>query len=82
MNIRKRNIFWGVYDQKGRVVSISKDRDNAKREALSQSGHRWTEQSLESDWRYLEMDGWHLLKSIIMPISETKENYKKVNEIR
>ena len=68
------NEFYAVYDNGGKVMSISYDKDEAKREALRVSRYRWTYQTFERDWGYLLKDGWKLLKSKIEPIEKKYEN--------
>ncbi len=47
--MKTRNIFWAVYNKKDKVISISKNKNTAKQEALKQSKHRWTFQTMEQD---------------------------------
>ena len=62
------NIFWAVYNKKGTVISLSKDKQTAQEEALRLSGYRWTYQTFDRDWEYLVTDGYHVAKSIINPL--------------
>src|SRR3990167_2598199 len=55
------NIFWAVYNKKGRVVSISKSKEGAQEQALGKSKYRWTFQTIEKDWSCLEEDGYKVL---------------------
>ena len=64
---KSKNYFWGVYDKKMKIVSISKDKRFAKEEALKLSNYRWTFQTFKKDWKYLEKDGYRILKSRIIP---------------
>jgi len=64
---RDKNVFWAVYNKKWKILSISKDKQAAQEEALKQSKYRWTIQTFEKDWGYLENDGYRILKSRIVP---------------
>lgn len=61
------NNFYAVYNKKGKVISISKDKRTAQEEALRLSNHRWTFQTFKEDWGYLIKDGYSVKKSVIMP---------------
>lgn len=65
---KKENKLWAVYDKRGVVVSISKNKRTAQEEALKQSKYRWTLQTFKTDWEYLESDGYKIFKSHIIPI--------------
>ncbi len=69
-----KNTFWAVYDKKNKVISISINKETAQQEALKLNNYRWTEQTLKTDWGYLEKKGYTIKKSIIKPIHyyETK----------
>jgi len=73
LNRRAKNTFWAVYNQKGQVVAISKNKRTAQEEALKQSKYRWTHQTFDKDWGYLKNDGYKLLKSRIVPLHKLKE---------
>ncbi len=60
-----KNIFWGVYNKKGKIISISKDKFSAQAEALNKSSYRWTWQTFKKDWGYLEKKGYKCLESEI-----------------
>ena len=70
-----KNIFWVVYDNKGKAISMSEDKITACEEALKQSKYRWTYQSFEEDWKYLVKDGYKILKSKVVPCEITIKNY-------
>lgn len=65
-----RNAFWAVYNKKGKVVAISQDKRTAQEEVLTKSNIRWNVQTFKKDWKYLENDGYKILKSKIVPLSE------------
>ena len=62
-----KNIFWAVYNKKGKVVSISANKIQAQVEALRLSNHRWTNQTFKEDWGFLAKEGYKVLKSEIKP---------------
>ena len=75
--IRDKNILWGVYDSKWRIVSISKYKRTAQEEALKKSKYRWTMQTFLVDWKRLKDDGYTILKSRIHPVKNREERIEE-----
>jgi hypothetical protein len=75
-----KNNFWAVYNKKGVVVSISKNKRTAIEEALTKSNIRWNVQTFKKDCKYLKDDGYEILKSKIVPYN--KEKVLKNNNIK
>ena len=63
-----KNIFWVVYNKRGKVVSLSKDKGTAKQEALSKNDYRWTFQSYKENFKGMEQDGFTIKKSELKPL--------------
>ena len=64
-----KNVFYAVYNKRGRAVAISNTINGAKEGALDISKYRWCDQTKSEVWGYLEKDGWKLLKSEIKPLT-------------
>lgn len=72
-----KNVFWAVYNKKGKIISISEDKTTAQKEALASSNYRWTYQTFKQDWGYLIEDGYTVEKSAIIALQELEE---KIND--
>ena len=62
------NLFWAVYNKRGKVISISIDKETAQFEALRILGNRWTYQTFDRDWELAKKDGVKILRSEINPL--------------
>ena len=65
---KTKNIFWVVYNKKGKVIAISKNKSTTQEEALRLSKHRFTEQTFTRDWGYLVEEGYTIEKSMSMTL--------------
>ena len=58
----KNRVFYTVVKNNNFIGGLSITQKEAKRQALSDSKYRWTEQNLDKVWRYMEKDGWKVVK--------------------
>lgn len=57
----------GVY-KKNKLIAVEKTKRNAKIEALKLSNIRWTYQTQNRDFKYLEADGYKICKVKIVKL--------------
>ena len=57
----KRNEFWGGFNKKGVLITISKSRRTVQENMLT-TKIRWTYQTFRKDWQYMIDDGFKIKK--------------------
>jgi len=74
---RKEPEIWVVYNKEGKIVVFGEDKITAQENALKSSNHRWTFQTFDEDWGFLESDGYKVIKSKIVPLKGGKNGRKR-----
>lgn len=63
-----KNTYWAVYNKRGKVVSVDRDKETAKEEAIISSNRHWTDKTIDKYWHYLLKDGYKIIKSEVRPV--------------
>lgn len=60
-----KNQFWAVYNKKGKVVAVSRDKEIAKEDAANFSYYC---EEFDEGWKLLLKDGYKIIKSEVRPV--------------